>query len=99
MRSKTFISRKTRQYCCKYLLCCLVHKDCKDISTRPCEQPADHTRVAVREAARLELTSERAEARSQRPVERYGDVDHMMKKVRVVGMEAQAEKIEVDTIH
>lgn len=31
-------------------------------------------------------------------MERYGDVDHMMKKARVVGMQVQAEKIEVDTI-
>ncbi len=52
----------------------------------------------MREAARLELTSERVEARSQRPVERYGNVDHMTKEARVVGMQAQAEKIEVDTI-
>jgi hypothetical protein len=30
--------------------------------------------------------------------ERYGDVEHQLKKARVVGMQAQAEKISIETI-
>jgi hypothetical protein len=31
-------------------------------------------------------------------VEKYGDIDHQLKKVRLSGMQAHAEKIIVDTI-
>ena len=41
---------------------------------------------------------ERAVAKSVRPVEKYGDVDHQLKKVKLSGMQAHAEKIIVDTI-
>jgi len=44
------------------------------------------------------LVAERAIAKSDRPVEKYGDVDHQLKKVRLSGMQAHAEKIMVDTI-
>ncbi len=37
---------------CKYMLCCFVHKDCKDLSTRPTELPAGHTRKKVRANSR-----------------------------------------------
>jgi len=37
-------------------------------------------------------------AKSDRPVEKYGDVDHQLKKVRLSGMQARAEKIMVDTV-
>ena len=83
---------------CKYLLCCLVRKDCKDINTKPCEQPPGRTRVVAREAKSKVLDAERAIAKSDRPVEKYGDVDHQLKKVRLSGMQAHAEKIMVDTI-
>jgi hypothetical protein len=83
---------------CKYLLCCLVMKDCKDISTRPCERPAGKSRVAAREAKAKAIGKERALAKSDRPVEKNGNIDHQMKKARVVGMQAHAEKIVVDTI-
>jgi hypothetical protein len=83
---------------CKYLLCCLVMKDCKDICTRPCKQPAGKSRVAVREAKAKAIGEERALAKSDRPVEKNGDIDHQMKKARVVGMQAHAERILVDTI-
>ena len=83
---------------CKYMLCCLVRKDCKDINTKPCEQPAGRTRVLAREAKTNALVGERAIAKSDRPVEKYGDVDHQLKKVRLSGMQAHAEKIMVDTI-
>jgi hypothetical protein len=81
---------------CKYLLCCLFMKDCKDISTRPCKQPAGKSQVAVREAKAI--GDKRALAKRERAVEKHGDIDHQMKKARVVGMQAHVEKILVDTI-
>ena len=83
---------------CKYMLCCLVCKDCKDINTKPCEQPPGRTRVEARDAKTKALSLERVIAKLDRPVEKYGDVDHQLKKVRLTGMQAHAEKIMVDTI-
>jgi len=80
------------------MLCCLVRKDCKDINTKPCEQPPGKTRVEARDARSKALATERAIAKSDRPVEKYGDVEHQLKKVRLSGMQAHAEKIMVDTI-
>jgi hypothetical protein len=42
----------------------------------------------------------REESKAERIVggERYGNVEHTMKKARVVGMQAQAEKIAIETI-
>ena len=65
---------------CKYLLCCLVCKNCKDINTKPYEQPPDRIRVVAREAQSKVLVAERVIAKSDRPVEKYGDVDHQLKK-------------------
>ena len=44
--------------------------------------------------------NEREASRAERIVggERYGDVEHQLKKARVVGMQAQAEKISIETI-
>jgi len=83
----------------KYLLCCLVRKDCKDINTKPCEQPPSRTRLEAREAKLKAIVTEHAIAKSERPVEKYGDVDHQLKKVRLNGMQAHAEKIIVDTLN
>ena len=85
---------------CKFMLCCFVHKDCKDISTRPTELPAGNTRKEARANSRAALAKEREESKAERIVggERYGDVEHTMKKARVVGMQAQAEKIAIETI-
>ncbi len=83
---------------CKYLLCCLVIKDCKDISTRPCEQPAGKSRVAAREVKVKAIGDKRAPAKSNRPLEKNGDIYHQMKNAQVVRMQAHAEKILVDTI-
>jgi hypothetical protein len=80
------------------MLCCLVRKDCKDINIKPCEQPPGRTRVLAREAKSKVLVAERAIAKSDRPVEKYGDVDHQLKKVRLSGMQAHTKKIMVDTI-
>jgi len=54
--------------------------------------------VVAREAKLKVLVAERAIAKSDRPVEKYGDVDHQLKKVRSSSMQAHAEKIMVDTI-
>jgi hypothetical protein len=83
---------------CKYLLCCLVMKDCKDIGTRLCKQPAGKSQVAARVAKAKAKGDKRALAKNNRPVEKYGNIDHQMKKARVVGMQAHAEKILVNTI-
>ena len=83
---------------CKYLLCCLVRKDCKDINTQPCEQPPGNTRKAARKEKTTAIELERSVAKLDRPVEKYGDVDHQLKKVRLSGLQAHAEKIIVDTI-
>ena len=45
------------------------------------------------------IGDERTVAKSERVVEKYGDIDHHLKKVRLSGMQAQAEKIKVDTIN
>ena len=85
---------------CKYMLSCFVHKDCKDLSTQPTELPAGHNRKDARANSRAVLAKEREESKAERIVggERYGDVEHTMKKARVVGMQAQAEKIAIETI-
>jgi hypothetical protein len=46
------------------------------------------------------LAKEREESKEERIVggERYGDVKHQLKKARVVGMQAQVEKISIKTI-
>jgi hypothetical protein len=82
------------------MLCCFVHKDCKDISTRTTELPAGHAHKVARANSRVALAKEREESRAERIVggEQYGDVEHQLKKTRVVGMQAQAEKISIDTI-
>jgi hypothetical protein len=54
--------------------------------------------VAAREVKAKAIGLERAVAKSVRPVEKYGDVDHQLKKVKLSGMQAHAEKIIVDTI-
>ncbi len=44
------------------------------------------------------MENKRSKAKAQRPVEKYGDVAHELKKARVVRMQARAEKITIDTI-
>ena len=53
----------------------------------------------AREAKSKVLVAECMIAKSDRPVEKYGDVDHQLKKVRLSGMQAHAEKIIVDTLN
>ena len=82
----------------KYLLCCLVHKDCKNINTKPCEQPPGKSWKASRKEKTRAIELERSVAKLDRPVEKYGDVDHQPKKVRLSEMQAHMEKIIVNTI-
>jgi hypothetical protein len=51
-------------------------KDCKDISIRPCKPPTGKSWVASREARAKAIGDERALAKSKRPVEKYGNIDH-----------------------
>jgi hypothetical protein len=73
---------------CKFMLCCFVHKDCKDLSTQPTKLPAVHTRKEARANSRAVLVHEGEESRAEWIVggKRYGDVEHQLKKARVVGM-------------
>ena len=83
---------------CKYILTILVHKDNKDLSSSPTRLPAGDTRANAREKKERELAEVRRAAKAERAVEKYGDVDHQMKKVRVDGMRSQVEKNIVDSI-
>jgi len=94
---------------CKYILSVLVHKDNKDISTKPTKQPPGPTRTLLRENKTKETAKERSAAKAQRPitaaqpdgtvvVEKYGDVDHQSKKAKVDGMRSVIDKNRVDAI-
>ena len=89
---------------CKFMLAIFVHKDNKDLSSQPTTLPPGDSRESARKKRHSSIQEERAIARVARPVdlsvsvERYGDVDHQMKKVRVDGMQFQADKIATNTI-
>ena len=94
---------------CKYILSVLVHKDNKDLSTRPAKQPPGPTRTAVRGEKKEETEKERSAAKAQMPikvaqpdgtivVEKYGDVEHEAKKAKVDGMHSVIDKNRVDAI-
>ncbi len=83
---------------CKYILSCLVHKENKDILTKPTEQRAGRTRESICDERNRDIAEERAVVRAERPVERHGDVKHQMKKMRVEGMQSQHEKNQVERI-
>ena len=57
-------------------------------------------RKEARANSRAVLAKEREDSKAERIVggERYGDVEHLMKKARIVGMQAQAERIEIESI-
>jgi len=83
---------------CKYILSCLIHTDNKDISTKPTEQPPGHSRIEARGRNEKALEVERAVAKADCPVEKYGDMDHQLKKIRLEGMQSQVLKNCVDAI-
>jgi hypothetical protein len=88
---------------CKFMLACLVHKDNKDISSKPTKLAPGRSWKNAHQEKESAVAEQRAKAKAERPVplnthERYGDVDHAIKKARVAGMQLHAEKIAVDTI-
>jgi hypothetical protein len=94
---------------CKYILSVFVHKDNKDISTRPTKLPPGPTRASVREMARTSLLKERFEAREQQRavslqsdgsvgMDRYGEVEFEAKKAKVDGMRSVIDKNRVDAL-
>jgi hypothetical protein len=80
------------------MLTIFVHKDNKDISSNPTALPVGGTRKELRENKQHKLLEERKAAKAERPIEKYGNVDHQIKKARVDGMRSQAEDIKVKTI-
>jgi hypothetical protein len=83
---------------CKYILSCLVHKDNKGITTKPTQQPPGHSRVEARGRKEKALEGKRAAAKADRPVEKFGDVVHQIKKIRVEGLQSLVLKNRVDAI-
>jgi len=86
---------------CKYMLACLVHKDNKDISSKPTKLPPGRSRKDARKAKDQAVAEERTMAKTQRPIsmrEHFGDVDLAIKKAKIEGMKSHAEKIAVDAI-
>ena len=59
-----------------------------------------HTRIEARGKKEKALEVERAVAKADRlvPVEKYGDVDHQLKKIRVEGIQSQVLKNRADAI-
>jgi hypothetical protein len=66
---------------CKYILSCLVQKENKDITTNPTTQPPGHTCIEARGRIEKALKGEREAAKADCPVEKYGNVDHQIKKI------------------
>jgi hypothetical protein len=83
---------------CKYILSIFVHKDNKDILSTPTRLPPGDSRKEARKKKAQMISDERVAAKAAHPVEKYGDVDHEMKKVRVDGMRSQVEKNIVEAI-
>ncbi len=88
---------------CKYMLTIFVHKDNKDLSSLPTTLPPGDTCKNAHGKRHAATQEERSIAKAARPVEhgpveRYGDVDHQMKKARVDGMQFQGDEIATNTI-
>ena len=91
---------------CKFMLACLVHKDNKDISLCPItmKSPPGHSCIAARQEKEQAISEERSKTKTEHLVpttsaqERYGNIDHAIKKLRVAGMKSHVEMIAVDTI-
>ncbi len=90
---------------CKFMLACLVHKDNKDISSCPTMLPPGRSCVDARKEKGRAILEERSKVKAEHPVpaaqsaqERYGDINHAIKKARVEGMKSHAAKVAVDTI-
>ena len=94
---------------CKYILSCFVHKDNKDISTKPTTLPPGQSRKQQREMAKNSIEKERSVDRLHREIEvvlpngkivmeKFGDVEHQIKKARVDGMRSLIDKNKVDAL-
>ena len=88
---------------CKYMLTMFVHKDNKDLSSQLTTLPPGDTHESARKKRHAATQEEQAIAKAARPVEigtmeRYGDVDHQMKKACIDGMQCQADEIATNTI-
>jgi hypothetical protein len=80
---------------------CLVHKDNKDISSRPTNLPPGRSHIAARKEKERAISVERGKAKMDCPVraqETYGDVDIAIKKAKVEGMKSYASKTATDMI-
>ena len=84
------------------MLACLVHKDNKDISSKPMKLPPPScSRKDARKTKDQAVAKEHVMEKTQRPIsncEHFGDVDLAIKKAKVEGMKSHAEKIAVDAI-
>jgi hypothetical protein len=84
------------------MLACLVHKDNKDILSMPTKLAPGRTQKNARQEKEKVVAEQRAKAKAERPVpashERYGDVNHAIKKAKVADMQLHVEKIAVDSI-
>jgi uncharacterized protein YlbG (UPF0298 family) len=94
---------------CKYILSCFVHKDNKDISTKPTTLPPGQSRKQQHEGAKKSIEKERSVDRLHREIEvvlpngkvvmeKFGDVEHQIKKARVDGMRSLIDKNKVDAL-
>jgi hypothetical protein len=83
---------------CKYILACLIRKDNKDITTRPTQQPPGHSCIEARKRKEKALGGKQAAAKADCPVEKYGNVDHQLKKVQVEGLQLQVAKNCADAV-
>ncbi len=55
---------------------------------RPTQQPPGHSRDEARGRKERALEGERAVAKADRPVEKYGDMDQQITKIGVEGMQS-----------
>jgi hypothetical protein len=88
---------------CKFMLACLIHKDNKDISSKPAKLAPGRSWKNAPQEKESAVAEQRAKPKAECPVpsnthKQYGDVDHAIKKARVAGMQLHAEKIAVDAI-
>jgi hypothetical protein len=73
---------------CKYIRSYFIQKDNKGITMRPTQQPPGHSRDEARGRKERALEGERAVAKADRPVEKYGDMDQQITKIGVEGMQS-----------
>jgi hypothetical protein len=84
------------------MLACFVHKSNPDLNIDPKAAPAGAMRESGRKVKKAALEEVRAVAKADRPVgegvEKYGDINHQIKKARVDDMHSQVTKNQIDAI-